>query len=51
LIIPPEVADAIARQRDALTTKSRKRGARQAMETRKAAGWVPNFKKRKAVKS
>jgi hypothetical protein len=47
LIIPPEVADAIARQRDALTTKSRKRGAQQAMAKRKAAGWVPNFKKRK----
>lgn len=34
-IIPPEVADAIARQRDSLTTKNRRKAARQAVETRK----------------
>lgn len=44
LIIPPEVADAIARQRDALTTKARKRGAQAALAKRKANGFQP-FKK------
>lgn len=48
LVIPPEVADAIARQRDALITKARKRGAQAAMVKRKASGWVPNFKRKKA---
>jgi len=36
--IPPAVADVIARQREALTTKSRKRGALKAVETRKESG-------------
>lgn len=40
-VIPDEVAATIARQRDALTTKTRKRAARQAAETRKANGFVP----------
>ncbi len=47
LAMPPEVADTIARQRDALTTKNRKRGAKQAAETRKAAGIEPAFLRRK----
>lgn len=36
-VIPPEVIEAVVRQRDSLTTKNRKKGARQAVETRKAA--------------
>jgi hypothetical protein len=42
LPIPWEVANAIARQRDALTTRTRKAGARKAAATRKARGVVPN---------
>ncbi len=44
--LPPEVADTISRQRDALTTKNRRKGAQQAVETRRAKGIVPNFKPR-----
>lgn len=43
LVLPPAVADCIARQRDALTTKSRKRGAQAAAEDRKARGILPGF--------
>jgi hypothetical protein len=46
-VIPPDVADAIARQRDALGTKNRKRAARANADRRKAAGVKPNFTKRK----
>lgn len=35
IVIPPDVANVIARQREALTSKNRKRGARQAVETRR----------------
>jgi len=38
LALPQAVADTIARQRDALVTKNRKRGARKAVETRRAKG-------------
>lgn len=52
LAIPPEAADAIARQRDALGTKNRKRAAREEAQRRKAAGIAPAFmKKRKAKKA
>jgi len=46
LVLPPEVAALIHRQYDALTSKTRKKGARRAAETRKALGIVPNFKKK-----
>jgi hypothetical protein len=46
--LPPSVANAIARQRDALTSKSRAKGAAQAVATRKALGIVPGFLKRGA---
>lgn len=36
-VLPAEVTDAISRQRDAAVTSMRKRGARQAAATRKAA--------------
>lgn len=42
-VLPPEVADTIARQRDALGTKGRRRGAAAAAETRKARGVVAGF--------
>lgn len=38
LVIPPEVTNAIAAQRDRITGRSRRRGARQALETKKAKG-------------
>ena len=41
IVIPPGVADLIARQRDALATKNRRKGARRAYETRGAAGDDP----------
>jgi hypothetical protein len=47
LYLPPEVSTCIARQRDALTTRSRKRGAKAAAVTRKALGIVPNFTRKR----
>lgn len=46
--LPAKVANAIASQREALTRKSRKSGAKQAARTRKAKGVVPFQKKAKA---
>jgi len=43
--LPPEVADCIARQRDALTTKNRKRAAKVEAARRKAQGIRPGFLK------
>ncbi len=45
--LPPAVADAIARQRDALTGKVRSRVAKASMAARMAAGERPGFQKRK----
>lgn len=50
VVIPPDIADIIARQRDALTTKNRKRGARQAVQTRKELGIEPGFLRKKSAK-
>jgi len=47
LALPPQVADAIARQRDALTGKSRSKAAKANMEARMQRGEVPGFIKRK----
>jgi hypothetical protein len=41
--LPPKVADAIARQRDALTAKSRSKAAKALAEERKERGEVPGF--------
>ena len=41
LVLPPKVAQAIYRQREALNTKSRKRGAKQAYATQVAQGNDP----------
>lgn len=35
IMIPPDVANVIARHREALTTKNRKAGARKAVETKR----------------
>jgi hypothetical protein len=45
LALPPVVADTIARQRDALTDKSRGKAAKQVAADRKALGIVPGFLK------
>lgn len=47
IAIPPEVADTIARQRDALTTKIRKKIGRDSAAARKARGEKPAFLKNK----
>ena len=47
LALPAGVADAIARQRDALTDKSRSRAAKASMEARMQRGEVPGFQKKK----
>lgn len=44
LVIPPEVADAIARQRDGLTARTRQKAARTVAAARKAQGLKPGFK-------
>lgn len=45
LVLTPEVAAAIARQRDALSTKNRRNSARASMRERMQAGYVPTFAK------
>jgi hypothetical protein len=45
IVLPPEVTACIARQRDSLTTRSRKRGAKAAADDRKARGIRPAFLK------
>jgi hypothetical protein len=45
LVIPPGAADAIARQREALGAKNRKKAAKQSAAARKARGDVPFVKK------
>lgn len=45
LVLPAKVADVIARQRESLTTKARKKAARRLADERKAAGVVPFQKK------
>jgi hypothetical protein len=50
IVIPPAVADVIARQRDALTSKNRKKAARAEAARRKAAGIKPAFLKDRGKK-
>lgn len=45
LVIPPEVADVIARQRDALGAKTRSKAARRVAAERKERGEVPFIRK------
>ena len=48
LVLPPPVTAILNRQRDALSEKNRKRGARAAVATRKARGIEPAFLKNRA---
>lgn len=48
IVLPPEVTAVIARQRDSLTSQSRRRGAKAAADDRKARGIEPGFMKRRA---
>jgi hypothetical protein len=50
LAVPPAVSDAIARQRDALTAKSRSKAATANAQARKDRGELPGFMKRKKAK-
>lgn len=47
IVIPPAAADAIARQRESLTAKVRKRVGKESAEARKARGEEPAFMKGK----
>jgi hypothetical protein len=51
IVLPPQVADAIARQRDTLTAKSRSKAAKTLAQERKARGDLPAFLKSKKSKS
>jgi hypothetical protein len=48
LVIPPTVSNTIARQRDALTARSRSQTAKAVAADRKARGIEPGFLKRAA---
>ena len=48
LALPPVVADTIARQRDVLTDKSRRKAAKASAADRKARGVVPGFQRGKS---
>ena len=50
IAIPPAAAEAIARQRDSLTTKVRKRVGKEQAQARKARGEVPGFLRKKKKK-
>lgn len=43
LALPPKVADAISRQRDALTARTRSRAAQDVARARKERGELPGF--------
>ena len=47
VVLPPQVADTISRQRDALTTKVRRKIGKAAAAERKARGELPGFMKGK----
>lgn len=47
IAIPPAAADAIARQRDSLTTKVRRRVGKETAAARAARGELPGFMKTK----
>lgn len=48
MVAPPAVADTIARQRDQLTTKNRKRAGKRVADDLKERGMQPAFLKKKA---
>ena len=47
IVLPPQVAEVIARQRDALTAKSRSKAAKALAQERKERGELPAFLMRK----
>jgi hypothetical protein len=47
IVLPSAVADTIARQRDALTDKSRSKAAKEVAQARKDRGELPGFMKDK----
>lgn len=47
LVLPPKVTEAIARQRDSLTTKVRRKVGKASAAARKARGELPGFMKAK----
>ena len=47
LVLPPDVTNVIARQRDALTDRARSRTAKAVAADRKARGIQPGFMKKK----
>lgn len=47
IVLPPDVADVIARQRGSVVTKNRRKGARQAVQTRAERGIMPGFLKKR----
>lgn len=49
IAIPPQVADAIARQRDALTARSRSAAAKTQAQARKERGELPGFMRSRFV--
>lgn len=49
LALPPKVANAIARQRESLTTRSRSRAGKARAQADKAAGVVPGFMRKGAA--
>lgn len=51
LALPPSVSSAIARQRDALTARSRSRAAKTSALARKERGEVPGFMRKKGGRS
>jgi len=48
MALPPRVADAIARQRQALTDRTRSRAAKSQAQARKERGEVPGFMRKAA---
>jgi hypothetical protein len=50
IIIPPAVADAIARQRDSLTKQNRRAAGKRNAEARKARGERPAFTRKKGTR-
>jgi hypothetical protein len=51
LVLPPKVTEAIARQREALTSKVRKKVGKDQAAARKARGELPGFLKGKKGKA
>lgn len=47
IVLPPKVADAISRQRDALSTKVRRKVGKASAQARKDRGELPGFMKKK----